>query len=352
MAGARLRRPPPNLDEFGFIEVIRARFGARTPDLLAGIGDDAAVVRASGRTPWVFTTDLLADGVHFSLATTSLEDLGFKAGAANLSDLAAMGARPRYVLVDLAVPSTLAPRELLRFYHGLSQICRPHAVGLIGGDTSASRNGLFIAITAIGRSAGSRPVFRHGAKPGHSLFVSGTIGDSLAGLELSRPPRRGTRGAGLASGDRARLLQRHRRPKPQVALGVALGERGLASAMIDVSDGLSGDLPHLCESSGVGACVQAGDLPLSTSLQAYARATDRSPVDLALQGGEDYELLFTTAPQHRPAVRALARRLRVRITEIGRIMPASYGRQLCRESGALEPLPMTGYRHFRSARRP
>jgi thiamine-monophosphate kinase len=346
MPGARARRPSPHLDEFAFIDRLRAGVGALPADVIAGIGDDAAVVRSSSRGQWVFTTDLLAEGVHFSLSTTTLEDLGFKAGAANLSDIAAMGAFPRFLLVDVAIPSSLSPRDLLQFYRGLSALCRQHRVVLIGGDTSGSRAGLFIAVTAIGRTD-RQAVLRRGAKPGDCLFVSGTVGDSLAGLALlGRPMRKTRRSARLSAFHRETLLRRHRRPSPQVALGYALGRRRLATAMIDLSDGLSGDLSHLCRHSRVGVLVEAAALPISGALLSYAEGTGRSPVDLALQGGEDYELLFTVDPRHRQAVLALGRLLNVRLTEIGRMMPASFGRRLQTVSGRHRTLPVTSYRHF------
>lgn len=352
MAGARQRRTARSLDEFGFIELIRRRFGAAPPSVLTGIGDDAAVVSAPAERQWVFTTDLLAEGVHFSLDTTSLEDLGHKAGAANLSDIAAMGATPRYLLVDLAIAPTLDTAALLGFFRGLSKLCRRHGVALIGGDTSGSRAGLFIAITAIGETSGAPAVLRRGARPGDCLFVSGTLGDSLAGLQLLERHSRMHREVGAIPTAARRTLQaRHRRPTPRIELGATLGARRLATAMIDLSDGLSGDLPHLCTRSGVGVIVDARQLPLSRALRQFAQATRQSPVELALQGGEDYELLFTVAPKDRLAVGKLARRIRIPLTEIGCMTEARSGRRLRLPSGEIRPLPITGYRHFRQARR-
>ncbi len=352
MAGARQRRASRTLDEFRFIELIRRRFGAAPPSVLTSIGDDAAVVSAPGGGRWVFTTDLLAEGVHFSLDTTSLEDLGHKAGAANLSDIAAMGATPRYLLVDMAVAPTLDTPMLLGFYRGLSRLSRRHGVAVIGGDMSGSRADLFIAITAIGTTSSAPAILRHGAKLGDCLFVSGTIGDSLAGLQLLEKRSRTARDADAVPTAARRTLQaRHRRPTPRVELGAALGARRLATAMIDLSDGLSGDLPHLCEHSRVGAIVEARQLPLSRALREFAQATRQSPIDLALQGGEDYELLFTVSPNDRPAIRQLARRLRIPLTEIGRITAVRSGRRLRLPTGEIRPLPVTGYRHFRKGRR-
>ncbi len=342
-------RRPLALNEFQLIDRIRAAAGRIPPEVTVGIGDDAAVVRHTGRGDWVFTTDLLAEGIHFALDTTSFADLGFKAGAANLSDLAAMGSRPRYLLVNLALPATLDRRHVLALYRGLSEVSRPYGVAVIGGDTSASVSGLFLAITAIGRTTGKPAIRRKGARVGDLLFVSGTIGDSLAGLRLlQQPPPSPPPPTGLSRAEHRHLLARHRRPTPRIELGLALARRGLASAMLDLSDGLSADLPHLCEQSGVGAVVDAARLPLSRALQAFSRTTGQSPIDLALQGGEDYELLFTTRPAHRQAVAAVSRHLGLVLTEVGRILPKRAGRRLRQLDGTETPMPMTGYRHFQS----
>lgn len=342
-----MRPRPSALDEFALIDRIRSRIRRLPSDVVVGIGDDAAVVRGRSVGQWVFTTDLLADQVHFSLATTTLPDLGYKAAAANLSDLAAMGSTPRFLLVDVAIPARMTEEHILGFYRGLTAICRSHGVAIIGGDTSSSHAGLFIAITAIGQTDAGGAIQRKGARVGDLLFVSGTLGDSLAGLLLLQPTARHV--DRLSPIARRVLLHRHRRPSPRVALGTALAARRLATAMIDLSDGLSGDLPHLCRRSAVGALVEEAKLPVSKALQAFAQATGRSSTELALQGGEDYELLFTVAPTRRKDVLALGKRLGIALTEIGRITPARSGRQLRLASGARVPLPVTSYRHFRQA---
>lgn len=319
-------------------------------EVTVGIGDDAAVVRAGGDGAWVFTTDLLAEHIHFTRTTTPFLDLGYKSGAANLSDLAAMGASPRYLLIDLALPLTLSRAQVLAFYRGLSAVCRPHQVCVIGGDTSASRSDLFIAVTAIGRMDAAPAIQRSGARVGDLVYVSGTLGDSLAGLTLLQGADRRT--TALSHSARRFLLARHRRPTPRIALGLALARHRLATAMLDISDGLSGDLPHLCMRSHVGVELDATAIPTSAPLQHFAALTGRSPLDLALQGGEDYELLFTASPANATAIAALSRRLGLPLTAIGRITRKHTGRRLRLATGTRRALTVTGYRHFQGPSSP
>lgn len=346
MPARRRHQGPRRLEEFAFINLIKRQFGRVSRQVPMGMGDDAAVVRGSSTRDWVVTTDLLAENVHFSLDTTSLDDLGYKAAVANLSDIAAMGGSPAYLLIALAIPTTLSLSDLSRLYRGLRQACRQFGVSLIGGDTSSSGAGLFLTITLIGEIARGRAVLRSGARPGDLLYVSGTLGESLAGLRLlEKTFTRGIR-RGLAPVDRARLIARHRRPTPRVALGQALASRRLATAMIDLSDGLSGDLVHICAESRVGALLDRAALPLSPSLQCFSALTGIPAESLALQGGEDYELLFTLSPRHEAAVQSLGRQLRVPVTRIGHMMPARFGMKLRDRHGSLKDLAVTGYRHF------
>jgi thiamine-monophosphate kinase len=311
-----------------------------------GIGDDAAVIRDSPARDWVVTTDLLIEDVHFSLDTTSFDDLGYKAAAANLSDIAAMGGSPAYLLMALAIPKTVSQSDISRLYQGLHRACRLHRVSLIGGDTSSSRDGLFLNITLIGEVARGRAILRSGAKPGDLLYISGTLGESLAGLMLlGKAGARGIR-RGLAPADRDRLIGRHRRPTPRVALGQVLASQRLATAMIDISDGLSGDLAHLCEESRVGALLDRSALPLSPALRRFGALARSSAESLALRGGEDYELLFTVPPRHEEAVRRLGQRLRMPLTKVGLIMPARSGIKERDRHGNLKDLAVTSYRHF------
>jgi len=344
------RQANPLIREFALIRSLENRFARRVPGLIQGIGDDSAVIETSARAWWHFTTDLLAEGIHFDLKSATLESVGYRAVMANLSDIAAMGAVPRYLLISLAIPKTFKRSHIDELYTGLMKACRPHDVALIGGDTSASKAGLFLSITLVGTTNRRRALFRHGAKVGDHIYVSGTLGDSLAGLKLlmsditSHPL--GRRKTKFSRSHRRFLVRRHTHPTARVAEGRWLNDRRLASAAIDLSDGLSGDLRHLCEESRVGAEVELDKIPISPACRTYARAIGVSPIQLALTGGEDYELLFTVSPRNCDTLERQARTRGYRMTRIGTIRPQRFRIQMTSD-GRTQPLPVTSYEHFR-----
>jgi thiamine-monophosphate kinase len=352
MPKGKVSRASPQRGEFALIKSLRVRYGSEDSGLIRGIGEDAAVIKTPTPDWLVLTTDLLAEGVHFDLATTAIEDVGYRAAVANLSDIASMGARPRYLFVALAIPPAIDVEEIQRFYRGLMQACRPFEVHLAGGDTSASIRDLFISITLTGTVEEKRALRRDGARPGDWLYVTGTLGDSRAGLMIltqarqqsarpvSRPRRRAV--------DRF-LLQRHHRPTARVDEGRWLATTGLATAAIDLSDGLAGDVRHLCTQSRVGAELDRAALPISRSCTMFARRRALDPADLALTGGEDYELLFTVRPSDRARLERQATRMRYHCTCVGQIKPASFGVQIRAADGSLRPLVTESYEHFRTA---
>jgi thiamine-monophosphate kinase len=339
-------RPGPG--EFQLIRSLARRFGRTGPRVHRGIGDDAAVVQPGPGDILLLTTDLLAEGVHFRRDTARPEDIGFKAAVANLSDIAAMGGTPQFVLVSLAIPSGWRAASVGRLYKGLMEACRPHGVELVGGDTSSSLQGLFISVTLTGYADYSSVLTRSAARAGDLIYVTGTLGDSLAGLGLLQNHC----GAALTRREAGYLVGRHRRPAARIQAGRLLARHRLASAAIDLSDGLSGDLPHLCAQSGVGAEILADSLPLSPACRAYASARALDPVSLALQGGEDYELLFTVPPGHRDRVDRLAGRAGCLWSPIGVIRPSSFGLRLRLSNGRLRKWRIAGYEHFRNWRSP
>lgn len=343
------RKAKSAIQEFPLIRGLARRFAHSAPGLIQGIGDDAAVVEPTSKTWWHVTTDLLAEGIHFDFKSASPQSIGYRAGMANLSDLAAMGAAPRYMVVSLAIPKILKPSHIVKVYSGLMNACRRDHVALIGGDTSASMAGLFLNITLIGTTPTQQALFRHGAQVGDLIYVTGTLGDSLAGLRILIPLHRAQRSIkkkiALASSHQRFLVDRHFQPTARVAEGQWLNQQRLASAAIDVSDGLSGDLRHLCEASRVGAEIELDKLPISAACQAYGQATGCSPVQLALTGGEDYELLFTASPSSRSTIEQQARTRGYHVTCIGTIRPKRFGIQMS-SGGKRKSLPVTSYEHF------
>ena len=262
-----------------------------------GIGDDAAVLRPPRGAELVATVDAVVEGVHFTDAF-SPEEIGWKSLALNLSDVAAMGARPLWALVALATPAGADPAWLARVGRGIASCARRHGVAVVGGNVTAARE-LSVTVTLLGAAPAGRALLRAGGRPGDLLVVSGTLGDAALGL-LPGAPRA--------------CLDRQRRPRPRVALG--RGVAGIARAAIDLSDGLLQDLGHLCAASGVGARLEVERLPLSPAYRRAVRGrTD--PHALALGGGEDYELLLAVPPARLAALRAAARRARTPVTVVG-----------------------------------
>ncbi len=341
------RKAATPIQEFPLIRQLQRRFERKSPAVLQGIGDDAAVVSIPSGDWTVLTTDLLAEGIHFDVRTATLASVGYRAAMANLSDVAAMGATPRFLLVSIAIPSTLRAADVTQLYRGLMQACDGYDVHLIGGDTSASRQGLFLSITLLGTTKRGRTLFRHGAKVGDSLYVTGTIGDSLAGLQLLTKERRTARSPRLRPAHRRFLVNRHLHPTARVQEGLWLNQSRLATSAIDLSDGLSGDVRHICENSQVGVTIDVAQLPLSPACRAYADTQGIDPTTLALAGGEDYELLFTVNPRSERPLERQARAKGFQITKVGVIRPSRFGIQAVSTDGVAKPLPVTSYQHFR-----
>ena len=300
--------------EFKLIDAFVAAAGV-SPRAPAGPGDDAALIRRP-RGQTCLTVDALVDGVHFRRATSRLQDVGHKALAVNLSDLAAMGARPLWALVALGIPRGFSTGAARALGAGFGLLARQSGTALVGGNVTRSP-GLSLTVTLGGEIAHGRALLRSGARPGDLLWVSGTLGDARLGLALLERPR-GAEARRL--GPHPRLargaLERQRRPSPRLVLGRALV--GVASACIDVSDGLVQDAGHVAQASRVALHLALEDLPCSAALVAACP----SPLErarMAASGGEDYELLFTAPRSRTTAVRRLARRLGLPLTLVGEV---------------------------------
>ncbi|MGQ0810398.1 MAG: thiamine-phosphate kinase [Nitrospiraceae bacterium] len=353
MPSGASRQPRKTAGEFELIQDIHRRFGTTGPMVIRGIGDDAAIIKSSAGRWQLLTTDLLIEGVHFTLDTATFKDIGYRAAVANLSDIAAMGGLPQHLLVALAVPPSCTPVQIQRLYQGIMKACRPHGVQLIGGDTSASQTEIFLAITLTGRVEPQRALTRSGARPGDLIYVTGTLGDSYVGLQLLMRRRR-KRPSGLhrviMDARQSRyLIGRHLRPSARVHVGRLLATHRIASAAIDLSDGLSGDLRHVCTQSGTGAEINAPALPISSACRAYADACRIDPIQFALRGGEDYELLFTVPAKKQRGLHRLVQGLRgIQFTCIGLIKPHPFGMRIRSAEGSLRTLDVTSYDHFRT----
>jgi thiamine-monophosphate kinase len=326
------------MDENSVVDRLRKRFGKKSAGLILGIGDDAAVLRPRGcHNRWVVTTDMLLEGIDFRRSWMTAAQLGHKSLAVNLSDLAAMGARPRFYLVALALPTDLGETWIEDFYTGIAKHARRYGIELIGGDLSRSPRGVQITITAIGETSGTRPIFRFGGSPGDFLYVTGVLGGAAAGLNLLLRDR--LQGQNPAE---RRALKSHRTPDPRCREGLWLARGGFARCMMDLSDGLSMDLPRLCAASGTSAEIFGDRLPIFKGAHQWGA----DPVQLALHGGEDFELLFAVSPRHAKKLEAVYPRDFPRLTCIGQLRRGR-GVFLIPASGmAPVPLPKHGFDHF------
>jgi len=322
------------LGEFGLIDRIRRNIAIGSGVHL-GIGDDAAWVDHP-RGSSLVTADLLIEGIHFDLNWTSLVDLGYKSLAVNLSDIAAMGGTPAYVMLSLGIPANFDSNKIDKLYRGIKGLAKKHCVTIVGGDTNTA-DSLIISVCLIGHPP-KKPICRSGAHVGDDIYVTGTLGDAALGLDLLKLKRR------PQSRAFEQLLTRHHRPTPRLAAGALLAKRNLASAMIDVSDGLIQDLTHICQASGVGARIQQDKLPLSSAYRALAGTIGMTH---ALSGGEDYELLFCAAPQQRKRIDTLGKQARVPITLIGVCVPPAAGIRVLDAAGTEVRIKSHGHDHFK-----
>ena len=318
-----------SLGEFGLIRRIQQQAGT-AEHLILGIGDDCAIQRQVSDQDLLTSTDLLIEGVHFDLRWTSLEELGRKSVAVNLSDIAAMGGTPQSLFLAVACPAQISCDQLQQFTAGFLSEAKKYSVVLAGGDTCRSAGPLMISVTVQGVAAKGRAILRSGAAPGDVIYVSGSLGDSALALQLlkqgeSPPPQ---------------LAFRHHTPQARVALGQQLAEQQLASGMLDISDGLLADLGHIVEDSAVGADIELSKVPLSDAFRS-ALEIDPQLIDLALTGGEDYELLFTSKEQdlqERPE-------LKPAVTRIG-VITVERGIKCRRPDAGLYQCSRGGFDHF------
>jgi thiamine-monophosphate kinase len=324
------------LGEFGLIERIR-RATPKSRDVLIGIGDDAAWVANKFGSSLV-TCDVLIEDVHFNLKWTSLFALGYKTLAVNLSDIAAMGGIPAYLILSLGIPENFRSAQIDELYRGIHTLATKTHVALIGGDTNIA-DSLLISACLIGH-APYRPVHRGGARIGDDIYVTGTLGDSALALKLLK-----NKSAHSRRGPLAYLLSRHHQPTPRLTTGTTLAQERLATAMIDVSDGLLQDLGHICKASGVKAVIAVEEIPLSPAYRALA---GREGLRYALSGGEDYELLFCARRRDRARIEKLQEHTNLAITRIGTCVAGRQGVVVLDRQGKRLPIRTHGHNHFKS----
>ena len=324
-----------NIGEFGLISRIAA--GVFTHEsVITGIGDDAAVTTVSNGMQLLTSTDMLLEDVHFKRGWHDPYCLGRKSLAVSISDMAAMGGSPRWALLSLAIPSDLPLDFIDDFMRGFLAMASEQQVVLIGGDTCSSRSTLVISVTIMGEQRPDRIVLRSGAMPEDDIWVTGTLGDAALGLKL------------LESGEKVldELLTRLLDPAPRVSVALFLAEAGLATAMIDISDGLLADYGHIAEQSGVGGSIHIDNLPLSTSFKKYTAVLPEIPYQLVLSGGEDYELCFTAHSTNRENIVDCAKKCGIEVTRVG-IVTSYSGVAAVHRDGSPYVVQAAGFNHFK-----
>jgi thiamine-monophosphate kinase len=336
------------ISELGEFDLI-ARLTHKLPvheGVLQSVGDDCAILDLPGEMLLLATNDSQVEGVHFTLQTSEPEHIGRKSLAVNLSDIAAMGGEPRYALVSLVLPPHLPVAVLDGIYAGLRLEAEQYNVSIVGGNIAGAGKAdlVIIDITLLGLIERERVLLRSGAQVGDLLCVTGTLGDAAAGLCTLLHPEY------LYPSDALEVVQsRQRTPQARIQVGRVLSQFAphTVTAMLDISDGLSGDLAHLCERSRVGACVEMVNLPLSHSVQSIAATAQANPIDWALHGGEDYELLFTITPHMaQRVIEAVETATAIPVTVIGKIRDASEGMSLVQPGGQIEPLLVKSWNHL------
>ncbi|MCF8061790.1 MAG: thiamine-phosphate kinase [Deltaproteobacteria bacterium] len=338
-----------DVGEFGLIRRIRTLLeerGGRDAGLIVGAGDDAAAMTPRSGYDLLVTCDAMVEGRHFLRDIMSPVQIGRRAMTMNISDIGAMGGFPRWALVSMGLELGAAAEDVLDLYRGFLEELNPLGAVIAGGNITRSGDGAFIDITLIGEVERGRMVRRSGAREGDAILVSGWPGQAAAGLDLLAHAR----GDGEAP-EAFPLLQAYRTPAHRVREGRAIAGTGLANAMIDISDGLLGDLGHICEESRAGAEVQEDALPVSESLRWAARGSGEDPSSLVTRDSDDYELIVTCAPMHVDALRAaVARVSEVPVTRIGWITDAAGRLDLVRADGTRSTFERRGWDHFSDPR--
>jgi thiamine-monophosphate kinase len=296
--------------EFSLIHKIRQGLMSTHVGLIEGIGDDAAVVEKDGKNVFLISADSVVEGIHFDLRYFSFYGLGKKAMAIALSDIAAMAGTPAYAFVAVGIPPKVQENDVLDFYTGLEHVAQEFQTAIVGGDTSAAPGAFFAAVTVIGEAPRNRVKLRSGARAGDGIYVSGCLGSAAVGLRLLKKKKTAENV----------YVRSHLNPRPRLALARILSEYEAVHAVIDVSDGLVQDLSHIARASGVGAQIDATIVPTEKDFAQQCRRLKLNPVETALAGGEDYELLFTMEDGAYDSLQKQLAAKKLRVTRIGTVV--------------------------------
>lgn len=333
------------IGEFGLINRIKEAFPSQRNDTMKGIGDDAAVISLDEENAQLISVDLLVEGVHFDLMYSPLKHIGYKSIAVNVSDIAAMNGEATHVVVGIAFSNRFSVEAIEELYSGIQLACEKYSVDLIGGDTTSSRSGLVISVSVYGKATKNQIVYRNGAKVNDLICVTGDLGAAYMGLQVLEREKQ----VYLANNEmqpelegKEYIIQRQLKPEARVDVVKSLASIGvLPTAMIDVSDGLASEIMHICTQSDVGAMLFEEKMPIDTMTFETAKEFDLSPLTTQLNGGEDYELLFTIKQEDFEKIRN-----HPDISVIGFIQDKSIGVQVTTRGGSVVPVQAQGWNHF------
>lgn len=332
------------LGEFGLIDHLTGQLKLRNTSSVVGVGDDAAVID-NGKSLTVVSTDLLIEGIHFDLSYTPLKHLGYKSVVVNVSDIYAMNARPQQITLSLGISNRFSVEALEEFYAGVEAACNFYGVDLVGGDTSSSNRGLIISVTAIGQGQADTLTYRSKAKVGDLICITGDLGAAYLGLQILEREKQ----LYLSNPDiqpdlegQNYLIGRQLKPEARKDAVEAFAKVGLVpTSMIDISDGLSSEIFHICHKSGVGAFIEESGVPIHPDSEMQAIKFNLDPITCALSGGEDYELLFTVDPADLEKVKFMPD-----IYIAGEITPKEDGIKLHTKGGNIHDIKAQGWQHL------
>lgn len=345
MTKDNLKRTDVNeLGEFGLIDHLTQQHKLSNPSSLKGVGDDAAVIDNKDFLT-IVSTDMLVEGIHFDLMYTPLKHLGYKSVVVNLSDIYAMNAIPKQIVVSIAFSNRFSVEALEELYEGIYSACKFYGVDLVGGDTTSSPKGITISITAIGQGEKGKITYRNTAKAGDLLCVTGNLGGAFLGLQLLEREKQiylSNPGIKPDLEEQTYLVGRQLKPEARKDMIELFAQQNLVpTAMIDISDGLASEIFHICKQSGVGAFIEESGVPIHPDTQLMALKFNLDPITCALSGGEDYELLFTINPKDLEKVKYLPD-----IYIMGEITDASDGIKLHTKGGNIHDIKAQGWKHF------
>ncbi len=330
-----MKRNRSGLNEFGLIDILKKRYQTVNKDIIAGIGDDAAVFALDKTRAGLLTIDTLVDNVHFDLSYTSFENLGHKALAANLSDIAAMGGRPVLAVVSITIPQGIKIKDIEKIYAGMARLAKQHVVAVCGGDTVAGRE-LSLTIAVYGKARKNNIGLRSGAKAGDAVLVTGSLGSSQAGLEILNSKFKN---------QNAKLTKKHLQPETRVKEAQLLAAKFRLHGMIDISDGLASELHHLARESRVGIIIDQGALPVAEEAVTAANILKKDPLEYCLYSGEEYELLFTLPARQAVEARTILGRAGTPCSVIGQVVRGHGVKMIGRDLKTFK-VPDRGFKHF------